>query len=1189
MQLIDGRYVYSASDLNNYLECKHLTELDRQVARGERTRPPRDESTELIARKGDEHERRYLQRLRDLYGDALVAFEDRAENTDEGLRAAEQQTLAAMAEGVHLIYQATFYDGQFLGRADFLRRVETPCERWAWSYEVIDTKVALQAKPYFLIQLCNYSEHLARIQGAMPQYGYIVLGSGEERRFKLNDYSAYYRHVKASMLANADAGDVYPYECSHCAICPWSNDCEKQRDDDDHLSIVAGMRRDQMNKLNAAGITTLAQLAAATEEHRPNKMSETTFDYLRAQAGQQHLHREAKRNGQGIHHFYKFRPQADELSGFAKLPEPADGDIFFDIEGDPLFRADRGLEYLWGFYIPPSHPEVSKDPEESKGQYRAFWAKEPAQEQKAFEDFVDFVVERRKQYPKMHVYHYAAYEVSALKRLMGRFASREREVDDFLRQGVFIDLYPIVKQGLWISQPSYSIKKVEAFYGLRRATHTKGGDDSIVMFESWLATGDDAILEDIRAYNEDDCRSTFRLREWLAHLRDELNATLSEPIPWRPDPQVTPAEDDERSELEHRLLDDLAAPDSLEELRGWAEPLRARWLLGNLLQYHRREAKPEWWKYFDRCANPEDLLEFDDEAIGGLQLCADVAPYKVNSKDRNSVYTYTFPAQEHRIGKKPHDPFTQKGAGEIIDIDGTARRLQIKLAGAIAPESLRALIPGTPIGTKKKRAALETIATAYLAGNLDTTHPALVDILLARPPRLQPPRLQPRHPEPPIVILSPSKDREASNGIIQPAEVTKASVSDVVQRLDNSALFIQGPPGSGKSTIGASVIVDLLQGGKRVGIAANAHKAVHNLLRKVEETAKERNYRFNGCHKESETDGSRYEAFAEWPMVESAENVEDLLQEGCQLAAGTTFAWADERLAGQFDYLIIDEAGQISLADALITSVAARNVILLGDPKQLPQVAQGSHPTGCDLSVLQPLLGDHDTVSADRGIFLDKSYRMHPTICRFLSEAIYDGRLRNNARTESNRVKSPGLVGSGLVYIPMEHEGNSRRSDEEAARVVFEIGLLLNGSVTINGEPERYLTQRDIVVVAPYNLQRLRIQELLIAAGHTSIRVGTVDKFQGQEAPVVFYSMATSSLADIPRNLDFLFDRNRFNVAISRAQCISVLVCSQRLLDATSKTPRSMALVNLLCAYCEISEDSGKSHKQGLVGSLGRL
>ena len=1141
MQRIDGVAVYSASDLNNFLECRHLTELDRLVALGEKQRPTEvDPMTALIARKGEEHERHYLERLlAELQGEVEV-IDRPAEHTIAGLREAEARTVRAMEKRVRYIYQATFFDGTFMGHADFLRlNTEKKSAHRDWSYEVIDTKLALHPKPYFLVQLCNYSEHLQRVQGTAPEFGYIVLGSGEHARFRLADYAAYYRRLKRSFLESVETGeDVYPFECAHCVVCPWNAQCTMQRDEDDHLSLVAGIRRDQIAKLEKGGIHTLAQLAAAAD--RPKKMTEGTFERLQAQAHQQHLHRASRKNG-SPQHFYEFRELSDELSGFAKLPKPDSGDIFFDIEGDPVYRADRGLEYLWGVYLP------------EEDSYRAFWGTDPSLERTAFEAFVDFVVQRRKEYPEAHVYHYASYEVSVLKRLMGRYGSREREVDDFLRQGVFIDLYPVVRQGLVISQPSYSIKKVEAFYGLQRETQVRGGDESIVMFESWLHDRDDAVLEDIRAYNEDDCRSTYRLREWLRVLRDELNAGLEKPIEWRAAPEVKPAEETDQTDLEKSFLDSLPAPDSLSELRGWNDELRARWLLGNLLQFHRREQKPEWWKHFDRCANPQDLQEYDDEALGGLVLRSDIAPYKHRPQDRNLVYTYDFPAQEHRMPFSTHlDPYTKGSAGEIVFFDRDARQLKIKLAKAIEPPALRALIPGKPIPQDKKRAAMERIAQAYTAGTLQADYPATLQMLLARAPALK------------------------ISGSIQPEHVTPESVSRVVGNLDRSALFVQGPPGSGKTTAGAHAIVDLLQAGKRVGVVAQSHKAVHNLLRKVEEVAKDRTFRFHGCHKESvTTEGSKYEALSDWPMMESLDDIAALTSELCLLAAGTTYAWADESLVREFDYVFIDEAGQVSLADALIASLAGKNVVLLGDPLQLPQVTKGTHPAGTDLSILEHLLAGDRTIPPDRGVFLDTTYRLNPELTRFISGNIYDGRLHNAPSTERNAIDAPGFAAGGPIFVPIEHEGNGRKSDEEAAWITGAVERLLQGAVTIGDSPPRPMTQDDILIVAPYNLQRIRIKELLKAAGHDRVQVGTVDKFQGQQAAVVIYSMATSSSQTLPRDAAFLFDKNRFNVAISRAQCASVIACSPRLLESPCKTPEQMALVNLLCAYEEAAQAAG--------------
>src|SRR5579862_1795843 len=341
MQSIGDRFVYSASDLNDFLECAHLTELQRFVALGTLERPEPDEAVRLLARKGDEHEARHLERLRALHGDRLAVIPASAGASLEAWETAQAQTLAAMERGARIIYQAAFFDGTFVGRADFLRRVERPSQRWAWSYEAIDTKLALHPKPYYLVQLCNYSEHLERLQGTMPRDAYVVLGSGEERRFRVDDFSAYYRYVKTRFLERMDSAhnDTYPFETGHCTICRWRTQCERRRDRDDHLSLVANIRRDQIAKLENGGIATLAALGDATDDRRPFGMAETTFAKLRAQARLQHVQRTQGR------HVYELLDH-DAGAGFELLPKPDEGDVFFDIEGDPLYAPERGLEYL---------------------------------------------------------------------------------------------------------------------------------------------------------------------------------------------------------------------------------------------------------------------------------------------------------------------------------------------------------------------------------------------------------------------------------------------------------------------------------------------------------------------------------------------------------------------------------------------------------------------------------------------------------------------------------------------------------------------------------------------------------------------------------------------------------------------------------------------------------------------------
>lgn len=1155
MQQIDGKFVYAASDLNDYLECHRLTELSTLVAAGKLPRPQIDDpQAELVQRKGDEHERRHLTALQALHAGDVVSF-DRPHAGIEAYRDAEERTRRAMAQGARIIYQATFFDGRFIGHADFLRRIDdVPSALGSWSYEVIDTKLALSTKPYFIVQLCNYSEHLERLQGRMPQHAWIVLGNGDEERIQLHEYLAYYRHLKRAFLAfageasNREAASVYPLARTHCDVCIWNEPCAAMRATDDHLSLVAWMRRDQIGKLETNGIATVESLATADDEARPAGMNGETFSRLRRQA---RLQVAGRQNGP----VYELLPH-ERAAGFGLLPAPAPGDVFFDMEGDPLYEPGRSLEYLFGCWLPGEDPP-----------FRAFWGLDRVEERRAFEAFVDFIVERRRRYPAMHVYHYAPYEKTALRRLAQEHCTREDDVDDLLRGEVLVDLFAVVRQALAVGEEHYGLKSIERFYAPPRETEVKKGGDSIVMFERWLLDREQAMLDDIEAYNRDDCRSTFLLREWLLARRDEYCRTFGIDLAFRPvkspkepchrefEPgckrcvqrQTDEREEARRSDLERTLLARVLPPQNEREWQAMSEDRRARYLLANLLAYHRREEKPAYWAYFDRCENVDRLTEFDREAIGGLQFLEDVPPVR---DGQSTIFTYRFADQHYKlgVGDKPHDPAAQTSAGAIVGIDSAQNRLQLRRRATIDEmRAITALIPATPIPTKEQRKALARVAGAFLDGTLERKHRATFDLLLGRNPRT---------------------DRVA----LRQAQSDTSFVSAAVRALDESYLFVQGPPGTGKTTVAAEAICDLLESGARVALASTGHKAVHNLLRKVEERAAERGIRFRGLYKHSESNGGS--EYRDGIFVDSVDDNAAFAGSDYALAAGTPFLFARAELESAFDDLFIDEAGQVALADALAIAPCAKNLVLLGDPSQLAQVAQGRHPLHAGDSVLQHVLGEDHTIPAHRGIFLAVSHRMQPRICSFVSQATYDGRLRASAAAAGHRIVCNGQTRAGLRYVPIEHVGNASASEEEADWIAAEIGRLLQGGSVVDSWPPedaglvRPLRASDMLVVTPYNAQRRTIAAKLAAAG-IGVEVGTVDKFQGREAAIVFYSMATSSGDEIPRSLQFLFERNRFNVAVSRARALSVLVCSPRLLDVSCRTPDEMALVNLLCAFEE--------------------
>jgi predicted RecB family nuclease len=1107
MRLDDrGRLTFSPSDLTAFIACSHLTSLETRVARDTLARPDADDpQAELIRRKGDEHERAYLQALRE-HGLRIVEVE--LGDALDWERAAAH-TAEALAAGVDVVYQAVFVDEGWRGIADFLERQPDG------SYEAADTKLARTSKPAHILQLCFYTQQLARVTGREPAFMHVLLGSGLRESYRPGDFMAYYRRVRQRFLEFvADPPETYPLPVSHCSICDFRERCRAQWERDDHLTLVARLRRDQVPRFEEAGITTLAELAAAQPDTEIARMTLSTFEALHEQAA---LQLNARLTGR---HEYRLLEPAPKR-GFELLPKPSPGDVFFDIEADPFWAADRGLEYLFGVLWR----------ENGGTAFRAFWGHDRVGEKRAFEELVDFIHERLRADPDMHVYHYAAYEPVVLKRLMGLYGTREEEVDDLLRRGVLVDLFAVVRHALRASYPSYSLKDIERFYLDGRQAEVTGGTESVLLYEQWRDTGADELLEAIRAYNEEDCLSTLLLRNWLLERRAEAESQYGRELAWAEPEEPRELTDEaaeafaERERLRAELLADL--PDDPNAL---SEAQRPRYLAAQLLEYHRREAKPVWWAFFDRLGrSPADLVH-DSEAIGELEPDGS-EPVK---RARSLVHAFTFPAQEHKLepGDDVFDPATGKGAGEILELDDAVGRVTLVRGPSLEEVPLpRALIPGGPYDTRTQRGALARLARSLLEGT--HRYRALEGILARERPR-------------------------AGREVLQTTDLEE--MKRLVSDLDESHVVVQGPPGSGKTWTGARLIVHLLDQGARVGVTATSHKAIHNLLAEVERVAAAEGVDFKGLKKSTGSEESEFSG----ARIESSGEIADFADPEVRLLAGTAWLFARAELDGAVDYLFVDEAGQVSLADALAVGTSARNVVLLGDPVQLAQVTQGTHPPGSGASVLEHLLGDAHTIPPDRGLFLERTFRLHPDVAAFVSEAFYDGRLRAAEGCELQGA----AFGTGLRFLPVEHEGNRRSSVEEAERIRVAIEGMLGGDYTDADGRTRPLRESDLMVVAPYNAQVRCLREALPAG----VPVGTVDKFQGQEAAVVFFSMASSSGEEVPRNIEFLFSHNRLNVAISRARCLAILVASPKLLDIRCRTVEQMLLVNALCRFVELAE-----------------
>lgn len=1156
MFLLDDVVVYSSGDLTLAATCEFalLRRLDGLLgfvpaAAGSVTDP----MLERTSRLGAAHERSVREDFEHRFG--RVETIPRPEFTVTGLHDAHRATVDAAHAGVPVIYQGTFFDGRFLGFCDFLVRDGDD------AYAVYDTKLARHAEVPALLQLAAYADGLSAAGIRPAPQVHLLLGDGSDSAHALADLAPVFTARRVDLQRVLDEhrsggvpvawGDERYLACGRCDTC--AREVDSHRD----LLLVAGIRTSSRQKLVSGGVSTIDALA---ENAGPvADLSGRTLATLRAQASIQ-----LRREREGGNTFEVFDPDA-----LATLPEPELGDVYFDFEGDPLWSEagsnDWGLEYLFGVVEEPR--SGSSDPV-----FRPFWAHDRRQERRALIDFLDYVRARRTEHPGMHIYHYAAYEKSALLRLAGRHGVGEDAVDDLLRAGVLVDLYPIVRASLRIGERSYSIKNLEPLY---MGDRLRGGDvtnaaDSVVAYADYCDLRDrgrtadaDEVLRGIADYNEYDCVSTRELRNWLLDRAAEHGVS-----PHRRSPSAPAADDDTAGHAE-RVLRRFAG-DGPRETRSADQQAAA--LMAAAVGYHGRERKPFWWAHFDRLTQPvddwsdtRDVLQVEHAEV--LQDWHKSSPKQRKLRRHlrltgrfgtgstvvpgSEVFTlYEPPLPDALAGEKP----TQRGTSTavVLSVGSDANFddvvvVEELLTGTVEYVDLPiATAPGHPIATVRIEKAVDAAAGEMAEALPVMPSDAAVDVLRRIPPRTR--------SGAPLPGLGRGSD---------PAATIAAALLD----LDDSYVAVQGPPGTGKTYTGARVIAELVGRHRwRIGVVAQSHSVVENMLDAVVAAGLDGRLvaKKDGRAEERRWTAITANAYAEFVATSAGT--------GCVIG-GTAwdFAHADRIPPGSLDLLVIDEAGQFALANTVAVGAAARNLLLLGDPQQLPQVSQGTHPEPVDESALGWLAQGHDALPPDRGYFLERTWRMHPALCAPVSALSYDGRLRSEEPVTTARHLDG--VGPGVHTAMLDHRGNATESIEEAREIAARIGALLGRPWTDPGafDGTRPLGQSDVLVVAPYNAQVGLIRQHLAVAGFTDVLVGTVDKFQGRQAAVVFVSMTASSVDDVPRGMSFLLSRNRLNVAVSRGKWCAVIVRSRAL---THYLPAAPAGLTELGAFMRLASES---------------
>lgn len=1206
--------IYSASDLVIAATCEYqlLRKLDEKLGRSPKAEFAADAMLERTARLGDLHEHKVLDKFvaefghwdpstgRGVYDVAPASDMDRAT-----LVAKHEESMRALRCGADVVFQAAFFDGQFHGRSDFL--VKQPGGRYA----VYDTKLARHAKVTALLQLAAYGDQLLRA-GLDPDPQMTLIlgatvatpdGSFENVRsnHKLADVLPVFRERRGRFLELVHGHRSQPgrvsWGAARISACGRCDYCQEQVKATDDLLLVARMNSGQRKKLHEQGIFTVHQLAEASLPEADLPLLRLQ-DQARIQTGFGPVDGSVSYVKDGAPHELSYRVMPENT--LAELPPPDDGDIFFDFEGDPLWQEDAtgtwGLEYLFGVVEAPVQTG-------GKGLFRPFWAHTRAAEKQAFLDFLNYVEERRSKYPGMHVYHYAAYEKTALRKLSVMHVAGEDIVDQWLRDGLLVDLYQTVRNSLRISDNSYSIKRLEPLYmgsNLRSGDVTDAGA-SVVAYADFCEARDAGlgqlaaeILAGISDYNQYDCVSTLELRNWLLGLAHQRGIKLGQgpsPEPAKDAGSESPATGDatagsgtpsEARESEAVLrsyLDRWAVSrDHAAKMSGALEnaapdpDVQAVAMVAAAVSYHRRERKSFWWAHFDRCENGPDTHHHDRnvflveeaEVLDGWRKEGKKLPERrvklsgsvsAGSDLREGstwfrMYDRPLPAGLSGTGKEGSGRSGWFGT-EILELGHEDGRdtvvIRDRLHRKIEPyaDVPIALTEDQPLSTKSLEQALALLADQVAAGLLDSTsgqlrlphHPGL-DLVRRIRPRLAGLESLPAVGEGPDRFID--------------------AITAAVLALDHSYLAVQGPPGTGKTHVGSHVIARLVKQGWKVGVVAQSHAVVENLIRTATLKA--------GVDPHVVAKDVKHEDSLPWHNRSAADVLRLLSSPGGALVGGTAWTMTGGTVPpGSLDLLVIDEAGQFSLANTLAVTQASPRLLLLGDPQQLPQVSQGTHPEPVNESALGWISAGRATLPPELGYFLADSWRMTSELCRAVSDLSYEGRLQSAAAADQRTLDG---VPAGIETVFVEHSGNATSSPEEAAEVVRQVQRHL-GLKWQDQSGTRMLGEEDVLVVAAYNAQVNLIRDALSQSGFKAVRVGTVDKFQGQEAVVVIVSMAVSAVADAPRGMEFLLSRNRINVAVSRGQWRAIVVRSPQLTNYLPARPEGLEQLGGFIGLCQ--------------------
>ncbi len=1082
MQLLNNKFILSPTDLNKYLNCKHYINLEKKRLKNNQKKISVDSPLfKILSEKGFTHENQYLQFLKKEHKQ-VIEVSDKVSFLER-----EQITLDAVEKSIEVIYQPFIASKNWLAIPDFFVKDVSNHE-----FIVVDTKLKKSLIPEHIYQSVMYALIAQEKFNIIISKAKIISPANQEGKFLEHSFliKNYSSNVKDQMneLEEYLYSDTLsrPIPCTMCKNCEFKDICDEKLLNENSLFVLPNITRLQEKRLREVNIYNIPDLLNSNT--KPVKMAKDTFTKLKLKA---ELRSKRLNGGQPS---YKIM----DKSALKMLPKKSDNDIFFDIEGDPL--VEGGLEYLFGLLI------------QFKNNYNFIdvWAHNHEEEKNATKKVILQFYNHCKKNPNAHIYHYNSYEVSALRRLSQKYNTCEFELDELLRAEKFIDLYTIVRKFLITSEKSMSLKDLEIFFIDKRTDTITDAASSIIMYEAWTKTSDNHILDEIKLYNEQDCKSLPKLRDWMENTLTEGFENYKDTTHLKEHTDTELSISTEKSKNENLAI--------------------------ALSQFHEKEDKPYWWSYFDaRISNVEDLIP-DSSVLAGLVL------KKEQERADENEYKYNYPEQDHKfsIGSKvavivPDSDFGFAGEILFISDENSEVTLKINKAG-IKSFSIIHLKEPQPPNTINIKKNLKDFMKSILYKGAETSYPASFSLLSQYKSNID-------------------KQQKWPESILEHKNLYDK----------NKPLFIQGPPGSGKTYQGAMFLKNIIKNKKGTIclVTSQSHKAIENILlyfKQISSDSRNIIFKYGGKANDKILHLNGYDKLFS-KLREARLNKNNLIigLTVFSISKLRDFTYQDKKKPS--DFLIIDEAGQYGLANSVAAAMFTENVILLGDQNQLPNVTQGSHPMGIENSVMSFCLGNNSIVGQEYGIFLPITRRLHPKICSYISDAFYQSQLKPHEDNKNRQLiirNTDNTDISGINLIELEHEGCAQISVEEQNSIDNKINYLMkNCHLKINNQIKN-INYKDFIIVSPYNAQVNYLKSTL----NSNLNIGTVDKFQGQEAPITIISMTSSTIEDAPKGVNFILNENRLNVAISRAQIAVFLFCSKDLFNAVGNTLNQMKLIN---------------------------